>query len=287
MMFLTAAGNNWTDIISKLRDQIWNWIADEELMYSIMTSVLKILAILLVSRILIRILNRAIDHTMSEKKRKRIQVDLRRIRTIGRLAKNIISYTINFIVILMILSELKIELAPLIAGAGVLGLAVGFGAQNLIKDVISGFFIIFEDQFGVGDVIQTGSYKGTVELIGLRTTRLRSWTGEVHIIPNGSIVQVTNYSIHNAIAVVDFNFPYPNELEPLLERIESVVKPLKDRDSNLTGEPEVLGVQKVTPAEIVVRIIAECKPNTDAEVSRLINSELKRVLDEIQLQRIN
>ena len=104
---------------------------------------------------------------------------------------------------MLILGQVGLNLGPLLAGAGVLGLAIGFGAQSLVKDVITGFFIIFEDQFGVGDVIQIDQFKGTVEEIGIRVTRIKSWTGEVHIIPNGNIKQVTNFSTYNSIAVVD------------------------------------------------------------------------------------
>ena len=95
--------------------------------------------------------------------------------------------------ILIILSEFNFELGPLLAGAGVLGLAIGFGAQSLVKDVITGFFIIFEDQFA-GDVIKSGEYRGTVEMIGLRTSRVKGLNGETYIIPNGMITSVTNYS---------------------------------------------------------------------------------------------
>lgn len=101
----------------------------------------------------------------------------RRLITVGELLKNVTSITSNFIMVMLVLGEIGYDLAPLLAGAGVLGLAIGFGAQSLVKDVITGFFIILEDQFAVGDVIQTGSLKGTVEIIGLRSTRLVSWTG--------------------------------------------------------------------------------------------------------------
>ena len=108
-----------------------------------------------------------------------------------------------------------------------LGLAIGFGAQSLVKDIISGFFIILEDHFAVGDVIQTGSYKGTVEVIGLRSTRILSWTGEVHIIPNGSITQVTNFSIHNTLAVVDISIAYEEDLERRLRSLTGCLMDLK------------------------------------------------------------
>ena len=89
----------------------------------------------------------------------------------------------------------------MLAGAGIVGLAVGFGAQSLVKDVITGFFIVFEDQFAVGDQVQIGQSNGVVEEIGLRTTKVKSYTGELHIIPNGNILEVINYSIYNSIAI--------------------------------------------------------------------------------------
>ncbi len=100
-----------------------------------------------------------------------------------------------------------------------LGLAIGFGAQSLVKDIITGFFIVLEDQFAVGDVIQTGQFKGTVDMIGLRTTRIQSWTGEVHIIPNGMINEVTNFSVNNSIAVVDISIAFEEEVDRALDVI--------------------------------------------------------------------
>ncbi|MDV2887601.1 mechanosensitive ion channel, partial [Alkalihalophilus pseudofirmus] len=110
---------------------------------------------------------------------------------------------VYFIALMMVLSVFGIDAKALIAGAGVVGLAVGFGALSLVKDVISGFFIIFEDQFSVGDHIRVGEFEGNVETIGLRTTKLKSWTGELHILPNGNITEVTNFSVNNSIAVID------------------------------------------------------------------------------------
>ncbi|WP_461038765.1 mechanosensitive ion channel family protein, partial [Streptomyces mayteni] len=145
----------------------------------------KIVLVLLIARIIIVVSDKTIQHLIKDREESRLKIDPRRTRTIGKLIRNIITYAINFIAILLILSQLNINLAPLLAGAGIVGLAIGFGAQSLVKDVITGFFIIFEDQFAVGDVIQVNQFKGTVEEIGLRVTKIRSWTGEVHILPNG------------------------------------------------------------------------------------------------------
>lgn len=115
------------------------------------------------------------------------------------------------------------KVGALLAGAGVAGLAIGFGAQSLVKDVISGFFIIFEDQFSVGDYVVVSKAEGTVEEIGLRTTKIKSWTGERHVIPNGNITEVINYSVHNGLAVVDINIPYESNIEEVEQDIEEVI----------------------------------------------------------------
>jgi small conductance mechanosensitive channel len=158
-------------------------------------------------------------------------------------------------------------------------LAVGFGAQSLVKDVITGFFIIFEDQFAVGDIVQVGSFKGTVEEIGLRVTKIRSWTGEVHIIPNGSITQVTNFSIHNSLAVVDVSISYEEDIDKAMKVLKETIKSHYETNENMVAEPEVLGIQQLGASEVVMRITAECKPNTHVAVARELNAEIKKAFD--------
>lgn len=160
-----------------------------------------------------------------------------------------------------------------------LGLAIGFGAQSLVKDVITGFFIILEDQFAVGDVIQTGTFKGTVEMIGLRTTRIVSPTGEVYILPNGSIASVTNYSLSNALAVVDLPMKNERNLEETVALIKQALTGIQQRDPNVISVPNVLGVQSLNTSEYVIRIVAECMPNTKGDVERQIQADVKQALE--------
>lgn len=230
------------------------------------------------------VLNRFIDHLVSNKELRRLSHQTRRIRTIAKLLKNVASYSIHFVSLLLILAEFNINLGPLLAGAGVIGLAIGFGAQSLVKDVITGFFIVVEDQFAVGDVIQTGTMKGTVELIGLRSTRIQSWTGEVHIIPNGMINQVTNYSIHNTLAVVDISVPLQQNVDETLTLLHEIVS--KVEDGNIMKTPQVLGIQSMTASEMLIRVIAECKPNTHGSVSRVLNREIKLALDQKRTEKM-
>ncbi|MFC4778337.1 mechanosensitive ion channel family protein [Paenibacillus sp. GCM10023252] len=239
---------------------------------------IRVVLILVISRLVVWIIHKAIDHMIIEREVNRLPIQARRMKTVGKLLKNVLNYVIYFIAGMLVLAEFNINLMPLLAGAGVLGLAIGFGAQSLVKDVITGFFIILEDQFAVGDVIQTGQFKGTVEVIGLRATRLQSWTGEVHIIPNGLINEVTNYSLHNTLAVVDIAIAYEEDIDKATEVIRGVVDGLED--DNLMKQPEVLGLQLLNSSEVTVRIIAECRPTTDAIIGRKIRTQVKKALDE-------
>ncbi|MDN8591465.1 mechanosensitive ion channel family protein [Paenibacillus sp. 11B] len=260
-------------------DQLWNKIADADMWFNIMFSSIRIVIIFIITRIVIKIVSRIIDRTMARKQEGKIRVNPRRFITVGELMKNATSITCNFIMILLLLSEINVKVGPLLASAGVLGLAIGFGAQGLVKDVITGFFIILEDQFAVGDVIQTGTYKGTVEVIGLRTTKLVSWQGEVHIIPNGTIASVTNFSMSNSLAVVDIPMKGEQSLDESVHLVKRALAGIEDRDLNIVKIPDVLGIQSMSTSEYVVRIVAECLPNSRASVERQIQGDVKKTLE--------
>ncbi|CAM3333462.1 mechanosensitive ion channel family protein [Paenibacillus taichungensis] len=260
-------------------DELWNKIADADMWFNILFSSIRIIIIFIITRIVIKIVSRIIDRTMARKQEGKIRVNPRRFITVGELMKNATSITCNFIMILLLLSEINVKVGPLLASAGVLGLAIGFGAQGLVKDVITGFFIILEDQFAVGDVIQTGTYKGTVEVIGLRTTKLVSWQGEVHIIPNGTIASVTNYSMSNSLAVVDIPMKGEQTLDESVHLVKRALTGIEDRDLNIVKVPDVLGIQSMSTSEYVVRIVAECLPNSRASVERQIQSDVKKTLE--------
>lgn len=257
-------------------DKVWNKIADPDIWLNIMFSSIRIIIIFIITRIVIKVVYRIIDRSMERKQEGKIRVNPRRFVTVGELLKNATSITCNFIMILLLLSEINIQVGPLLASAGVLGLAIGFGAQGLVKDVITGFFIILEDQFAVGDVIQTGTYKGTVEVIGLRTTKLVSWQGEVHIIPNGAIASVTNYSMSNSLAVVDIPMKAALSLDESVHLVKKSLVGIEERDLNIVKVPDVLGIQSMSTSEYVVRIVAECMPNSRASVERQIQGDVKK-----------
>lgn len=266
--------------ISWFQKNIWDPITSPELWGNMLWLLIKIILIIVVCRVSIRVLHKAIHHVILKKTDRRFQMNPRRMITIGKLLNSVVRYVINGIMVLMIIAELDVvDLRPILAGAGVLGLAIGFGAQSLVKDIITGFFIIFEDQFAVGDVIEVNKNRGTVEMIGLRSTRILSWTGEVFIIPNGLINEVTNFSLHNSLSIVDIAIAYEENADEAIELMKKIMPELMERNQDLVKEPEVLGVQLISQSSVTIRIIGECKPNTQAGVSRFINIEIKRLLD--------
>ena len=260
-------------------DQVWAKISDTDMWLNIMFSSIRILIIFIITRIVIKVVSRVIDRSMARKQEGKIRVNPRRFITIGELLKNATSITCNFIMILLLLSEINVQVGPLLASAGVLGLAIGFGAQGLVKDVITGFFIILEDQFAVGDVIQTGTFKGTVEVIGLRTTKLVSWQGEVHIIPNGTIASVTNYSMSNSLAVVDIPMKADLTLDESVHLVKQSLAGIEERDLNIVKVPDVLGIQSMSTSDYVIRVVAECMPNSRSSVERQIQGDVKKILE--------
>ncbi|MDF2960517.1 MAG: mechanosensitive ion channel protein MscS [Paenibacillus sp.] len=271
-----------TDILAswgQMQNQFIAYISNPAIWTGLLIGALKIIFIYVAGRIIMKVANKALEHMLTTRERSPLKFDSRRTQTIGRLLGNIVSYVVNFIVILMILNQFGIRLEPLLAGAGVVGLAIGFGAQSLVKDVITGFFIIFEDQFAVGDIVQIGTYKGTVEEIGLRVTKLKSWTGEVFFIPNGTITQVTNFSLNNSIAVVDIAIAYASDVDKALEVLRQTVLKNYETNVNMVKEPQVLGVQTLSTTEITLRVTAECKPNMQALVARELYAEIKKAFD--------
>ncbi|MFP3391523.1 mechanosensitive ion channel family protein [Brevibacillus sp. SIMBA_040] len=255
--------------------QVYGYVTDADMWVNIGMVLLKIAAIILISRIVLSVVQAAVNRIFQHRKGSKIQMDQRRVDTMRVLVNNIVRYTLYFLAILMILQLLGIDLKPVLVSAGVLGLAVGFGAQSLVRDIITGFFIIFEDQFAVGDVVTINNMTGTVQEIGLRITRVRSWTGEVHIFPNGMITQVTNFSLQNTLSVVDVSVAYEENLNQVEQVLKEVLQLAQTELQDIVGEPQILGVQALGPSEVILRVTAECKPNTHHGVNRNLRAMIR------------
>jgi small conductance mechanosensitive channel len=264
----------------RLIERLWERLTNEDLWLSIGEGALKITVTILLAAIVIRIGKVMIRNIFKLRAKSPLNFSERRENTLLRLLENVLTYVVYFIAFVNILSIMTFDIKGLIAGAGVVGLAVGFGAQSLVKDVITGFFIIFEDQFSVGDYIRIGKYEGYVEEIGLRTTKIKSWTGELHILPNGSITEVTNFSLHNSLAIVDVTVAYEENIEEVEQTIEELLKTLPDKYEELVAPPQLLGIQNMGATEVVLRIVAETTPMNHMYIARMIRKEVKLCLDE-------
>src|SRR5690625_352424 len=238
----------------------------------------RIVLIWVLATLVIRIGRKVTEQLFQNKQRGPIRITARREATLKKLIQNMLSYVIYFIAFIMTLESVGIEIGPLLAGAGVAGLAIGFGAQNLVRDIISGFFIIFEDQFSVDDYVLVSGVEGTVEEIGLRTTKILSWTGEMNVFPNGDITQVTNYSVNNGLSVVDINIPYESDIDTAEKIIEDIAKTLPKKYEEIVSEPEILGVQSLEESHFVIRVVAETEPSLQWFGERMIRKEMKEGL---------
>lgn len=263
----------------KAIDKIVGYLSNEDLWILIGEKCLKIILILVLSFLFIRVGKALLNKSFEVRMKSPLRISERREATISRLLQNTLTYFTYFVAIVMILETLSLEVRALLAGAGVVGLAIGFGAQNLVRDIITGFFIIFEDQFSVGDYVRITNFEGTVEEIGIRTTKIKSWTGELHIFPNGNITDMTNFSIHNSMAVVDVNISYKEDIEKAEKVILELLPQLPARYENMVKEPELLGVQSLGPTEVMIRVACEVKPMTHVPIARKMRKDIKGVLD--------
>jgi small conductance mechanosensitive channel len=210
-----------------------------------------------------------------------------RTLTMGSLLRNIVTIAIAILTTLTILSTLGVDLAPLLATAGVGGVALGFGAQSLVKDFLSGIFMILEDQYGVGDIVDTGEAIGTVEEVSLRVTRLRDPSGVVWYVRNGEIIRIGNKSQGWSTALVDIPVSYAENLEKVIPLIRDVVHRLDEEPAwkdMLLEEPQVLGVESVSGTAVTIRVLAKTAPEQQYGVSREIRERVKAAFDAAGVQ---
>ncbi len=205
-----------------------------------------------------------------------------RAETLGLVLRSVASFAIWTLAFITILGQIGISLGPLIAGAGLAGVALGFGAQSLVKDFLAGIFILVEDQYGVGDIIDAGEATGTVEAVSLRVTKLRDVNGTVWHIPNGQILRVGNKSQQWARALLDIVVSYGADLD----RAQEVIKEVADEvwhDPTWAGqvleEPEVWGVEDLGPAGVTLRLVVKTQPARQFTVMRELRVRLKAGLD--------
>ncbi len=205
----------------------------------------------------------------------------RKAATIKGIGKSVTKYVVYFFVFCIVLSIFGIDPSSIIAVAGVGSVALAFGAQSLVQDILAGFFILFEDQFGVGDIISVEGCTGTVEVIGLKTTRIRSADGNVYIIPNGQVKIITNMSKGFNRAVVDIGISYESDVDYAISVMSDELKKAYDNSKikALLAPPSVLGVVDLSESAVVIRISADCNVGENWAIEREIRRIIKKRLD--------
>lgn len=207
---------------------------------------------------------------------------VQRARTIGLVLSNLITAGLLISAVIAILSELGVAIGALAAGAGILGAALGFGAQTLVRDFISGLFIVVEDQYGVGDFVDLGSATGVVESIGLRVTQVRDIEGTVWYVRNGEILRVGNSSQGWSRVILDLPLAYNSDLEKTKKIIEQALAHLAEAlgsKSGLIGKAQVWGVQALEGEAVVFRVVQQVRPSKKDELARQIRLEVKKAID--------
>jgi small-conductance mechanosensitive channel len=218
-----------------------------------------------------------LEHTplLSERRRQRAE-------TIGSILRSIASFAVLGLAFVLVLGELGINLAPIIASAGIVGVALGFGAQNLVKDFLSGIFMVLEDQYGVGDIVDVGEASGTVEAVGLRITRLRDVHGTVWYVRNGEVVRVGNKSQGFAQVVLDVPMSHRADLEragAIMKETADVLWQDEEWTDLLLDEPQYLGVEQITADAVILRLTVKTRPGEQFRVGRELRLRIKERLD--------
>jgi len=251
---------SWDDILAFLLKQIGD----------IFATVIIILVISLVLKLVKIILRKSAKREGPNKKRR---------VTMLKVTNSLINYVVKIIAFLVILSIWGVNVLPALAGLGILGLVVGLGAQSLIKDLIAGFFIIFEHHFDIDDVVEINGFKGRVIDIGLKTTRVKNWKNDVKIFSNGSISEPINYSIADSVAVVEFGIAYHEDIQKTIDLLNLELQKYKTLLPELLENPTVLGVTDLASSSVNIRVICKTLPETQYNSERKLRQGIKEILD--------
>lgn len=208
----------------------------------------------------------------------------RKKATIARLLKSIFKVIFVFIGVAAILSQWGIDLGPIIAGAGIIGLAVGFGAQTLVKDLIAGISLVFDNQFDVGDVVEVRGFKGRVIEVGIRSTRIINWKGSVAVFSNGTIDQSINFSKNPSIAIVEVNVAYEENISKVISLLDDKLRNMKEEFPQIIEGPNVLGVISLGERGVSIRITSKTLPEEHYAVERAITKFVKEVFDDNNIE---
>lgn len=243
-----------------------------DILYYPVIAIIEIVLILIVAALAIRLGKFFIDKLFDKQADFKYKLDDKRIATTRSMTKSIYRYAIYILAAVAILSKLTsaFNLGSIMTAAGIGGLAFGFGAQSLIKDVIAGFFIIMENQYAVGDLITIEGLTGTVEGMELRVTKLRSYDGDLYVIPNGEIKKITNHVRGDKAVLVDIPVAYSSNIDEVMKILEGICEEIPGKFDTLIENPQVLGITKMGGENMIIRIAAKAVANEHWAIERHI-----------------
>lgn len=246
----------------------------------IVSKTISMILLIIVMFLIIKIGNKIIDKFVKNQinSKRSFSMDTQKALTVGAILKSSLKYIVYFSGAAIIIgSTFKVSAAVLSA----VGFVVGIGAQSLVKDIINGFFIIFEDQYGVGDHVTIGVYSGIVENIGIRATTLKDFSGDIHNIPNGSVLEVTNHSRYDMRFIVDVEIAYEEDIDNTINIITDTCKKFQKSNSEEIRENiEVLGAISLNASGVTIRVVGKSKPLSQWKMERDLRKEIKKSLDE-------
>jgi small-conductance mechanosensitive channel len=212
-----------------------------------------------------------------------LSLDTQRAKTLGEVLKSVLKYSVYFMGTAIIISILFNGISFTFASIG--GIAVGLGAQSLIKDLINGFFILFENQYGVGDHVTLGNFSGIVKSIGIRTTVIKDFNGDVHSIPNGSITGVTNHSRNDIKFIVDVSISYDEDIKRVMEIIKATCDEFQNENKQYIGEPlEISGISALGLSSVTIRVNGKAKPLMQWKMENQLRMAIKLTLDKNKIE---
>ncbi|HLR68087.1 mechanosensitive ion channel family protein [Virgibacillus alimentarius] len=238
---------------------------------------LKIVFLILAFIILKPIGRKVIEKTIQKTGKSR-KVSANRMKTLEKLLVNLYSYILIFLFIVMVFAILNIPIGPLLAGAGIVGLAIGFGAQGIVSDVVTGFFILLERQLEIDDYVTVGEFDGIVEEVGLRTTKIRAFDGTLNFVPNRFIEGVANHSRGNMRALVDISISYHDNIDKAISVLEHVCESFQTDDRFKDG-PNCIGVQEIGTYNTILRVVGQTENGLQWECERDLRKQMKEAFE--------
>lgn len=241
---------------------------------------LQALVIFLLAKIVISLLGKFVNTALKNRKKKTTDLSNRRFDTIAELTKKAGKALIYFYAVLMILEIFKIDTKSILATAGIGGVAIGFGAQSLVKDIIAGFFILQENSYVVGDHVKLQGFEGIVEDLGLRTTRVRDFNGDLHTLPNGYIVEITNMSRGAQRALVLISIAYEESIDEAIKILRGMCEDIRyEYEDLIFVGPVVDGVESLASSSVDIRITAMVQAGRHWDIERLLRKKSKEYLE--------